>query len=692
MKSINSMSRRDFLLITNAAIIGGAIAYIINRPLEMFRYELGYNVIGVFKGEEWRKTTCNLCGSACSLLTRVVDNKIVKLEGNPSYPINVGGVCPRAHVNIQFLYMKNRVTAPMIKVNHSLEVVSERKVLNVLSRKIEEAKGVYIVGSEVGTAQEILELLSLKSPDQGIFLTEPIEIPPINLSHYNYILLFGADLLSSSKYIMHNLREFSKLKSRDVGGKLVYISPRKSITGVKADNWICIRPGTYGALALGMISHLVEVGKFDKELVSSVLGGDYEVLDILVKKYNPLWASAVSGVEERVIRRIADQFYDFKPSIALVGNEALCWNNGSATYKSIVLLNALVGTRMISGWMDAPFKRLPGYQMVSRYISFNLSQVIDRAIKNTPSILIFINTDPFFEVPSGERFKELRNMDAFIISVTPFIRDFEKDVANIVIPFTPFTHRWIDGSTIANDGSVVAYISAPVLDEMTSLPKIALKILRENYGFEINDLYGAIRYRWVGIWNTQRGYVNGKHISQFKDFNEFFNNVLSSGFWIDEKLSLIYESNIGIDADFSWEEPIFIGDGRLTLHPYSTVILNLKFGECPWISQRPSALFPEEKFDTWIEVNPEDALNLGLKNGQLVNIEGPSGEVIVCKVRVYDGVCKGVIGIPLGLGRRINGWGVIGSNPIKLMTTRWKNVDYRDTPILYSTKVVIRGD
>ena len=47
-------------------------------------------------------------------------------------------------------------------------------------------------------------------------------------------------------------------KAKDAGAKIISIDPNRSTTASKSDQWIRIKPGTDGALLLGMISVILD--------------------------------------------------------------------------------------------------------------------------------------------------------------------------------------------------------------------------------------------------------------------------------------------------------------------------------------------------------------------------------------------------------------------------------------------------
>jgi molybdopterin-containing oxidoreductase family iron-sulfur binding subunit len=63
--------------------------------------------------EEFIPSTCLLCPAHCGIRGRLVDGKLVKIDGNPLHPVNRGGLCPKGYAGIQMLYHPGRLTGPV---------------------------------------------------------------------------------------------------------------------------------------------------------------------------------------------------------------------------------------------------------------------------------------------------------------------------------------------------------------------------------------------------------------------------------------------------------------------------------------------------------------------------------------------------------------------------------------------------
>src|SRR5438128_5776622 len=107
------MNRREWLKLTAGAASGLAIAACSSRkltPISATEEEWPSYT------EKWIASACSQCDGGCGILARVIDGRVVKLEGNPLHPINRGRLCPLGHAALQSLYNPDRIKSPLKRV------------------------------------------------------------------------------------------------------------------------------------------------------------------------------------------------------------------------------------------------------------------------------------------------------------------------------------------------------------------------------------------------------------------------------------------------------------------------------------------------------------------------------------------------------------------------------------------------
>lgn len=120
-----------------------------------------------------------------------------------------------------------------------------------------------------------------------------------------------------------------------------------------------------------------------------------------------------------------------------------------------------------------------------------------------------------------------------------------------------------------------------------------------------------------------------------------------------------------------YEPPPFVGEKGeypFTLSVYEPMSLaGMRCDNQPFLLE---ILGPHlyEKWETWVEINPERAGEIGIRDGSLVWVVSPVGRIKV-RARLYKGIAPDTLGMPLGMGRRASGrWAKgMGTNPLDIV-------------------------
>src|SRR5438094_986698 len=88
------------------------------------------------------------------------------------------------------------------------------------------------------------------------------QLPTIDLARSRFVISFGADFLGTWNSPVAQSVAYGVMRQGQpqVRGKLVQIEARMSLTGANADEWVPVKPGTEGVLALGL-AHVIVAAK-----------------------------------------------------------------------------------------------------------------------------------------------------------------------------------------------------------------------------------------------------------------------------------------------------------------------------------------------------------------------------------------------------------------------------------------------
>ncbi|MBI2854171.1 MAG: molybdopterin-dependent oxidoreductase [Chloroflexi bacterium] len=272
----------------------------------MSKAELSSNQTGEtpMNDDVWLHSACEMCYSSCGILVHRVNGVVVKIEGDPECPHNLGKQCAKGQAAIMTLYDPNRVKTPLkrtnpqkgIGVDPKWEAISWEEALNIVCERLKKVRNDdpsrLIVSEWDGSwgfltkawqlafgRREPTNLATAARCGAGLhsvtYLVNGTFHNDVDLEYCNYCILWGSQMgFLAGLGPMPMARKMAEARAR--GMKLVVIDPRCSTPAAKADEWIPIRPGTDGAMALAMLNVLLnELGIYDREFIKRHTNGCY---------------------------------------------------------------------------------------------------------------------------------------------------------------------------------------------------------------------------------------------------------------------------------------------------------------------------------------------------------------------------------------------------------------------------------
>lgn len=333
--------------------------------------------------EELVNSVCGQCPAGCGITVRLVEGRAVKIDGNPLSPVNEGSVGPKGQAGVELLYHPDRIKGPLKRdgergsgkwkaATWDEALAAVGGALKELREKGQPQGLVVMDGVPRGPMHELWGRFAAAfgSPnhvdhravtDGGKVLATYYmhgvgDLPAYDWSRTRYVLGLSTSLFESWCQSIHVMRTASDLRHSMPGKrvKFVQVSARFSPTSMKADEWVPISPGTYGALALGLAHVLVRDGKYDQAFVKEHCFGFEDFQDaagqshrgfkgLVAKDYPPEKVEQLTGVPKEAIERLAKEMVEFGPAVVIADGGAASATNGLGTAMAIHALNALLG-------------------------------------------------------------------------------------------------------------------------------------------------------------------------------------------------------------------------------------------------------------------------------------------------------------------------------------------------------------
>ncbi|MCY4047152.1 MAG: molybdopterin-dependent oxidoreductase [Candidatus Dadabacteria bacterium] len=672
-KTEEGISRRDFLKVVGVA--GGAAAASGGCSFEPVEQIIPYvippenSVPGI---PDYYSSTCRECPAGCGIVVKTREGRAIKIEGAPENPINSGALCARGQASPQGLYNPDRVKSPLLKNEEGkFRAATWKDAEKALADRIQDlvAKGrgdriVYLDGVETGSYDELLgiwaDATGARRYHYETFSHEPIKkaneivfgadsVPAYKIEEAEYLLSFGADYLETWLSPVSGGRGLGKLRSIKDGkiGKVVQVEARMSMTGASADRMINISPGSEVFLALGIANAMAKKAANVEDYIAS-----------LVSDHTPEEVSRKISVPAETIYEIAEEMLS-KKSLAIGGGAAGTASNATEMLVAVNLLNHLSGNMNETvDFSDA--------LAVSKSASYGeMLSLIKDMEKGAVEVLIVRGINPAFVLPRAAGFKKAMEKVAFSVSFSPFM-DETAGMCSAVLPDNHPLESWGDFRARESFHGIVqpavervfnTKSSADVLISVSGLTE-ATKGL-----FASPDYYSFLRDYWKRM---------GADISPEKPFEDFWNESLKKGgVSVPVQPEAVSISGRMRLFSFSGRDAEFEGDGNLRLMPFpSAKFYDGRGANKPWLQELPDSL-TSVVWDSWVEMHPSVAEEMGARDGSFVKVESPFGS-FETQAFVHEGISPDTVAMPIGLGhdsygRYAKGRGV---SPMEILSTR----------------------
>ena len=639
----------------------------------------------------WVRTHCaRMDHGGCALLVGVRDNQIVQVKGDPEGYLNKGYTCHKGRVSPDRLTHPDRLKHPLkragvrgegkwqkISWDQALEETAE----NLL--KIKDKYGARAVGFGVGMPKGLEHFVLIRLANifgsPNVIASQdvchaPREItgvhtcgfyPVADLHHpTNLVVLWGSNITSTNEEGQINSLVLERLKH---GARLLVVDPRRTDLAAKADLWLQLRPGTSPALALAMLNVIIAEGLYDKDFVENYTHGFTE-LAAQVGQYSPEAVAAISWVPADAIRQAARLYAGAKPAALLWGNAIERDVNTFSAARSLIALMAVCGyLEMPGGNVSAVDPKIMGLaefvradlipdkrkEMISAHHG-----VIPRLMTIAPAFLrkavlegtpypvrgyFGICSNPLVTwADSNTTYQALMSLD--FMAVAEIFMTPTAALADIVFPVAHQFEMNDIGHYGIGHGFILARpkVVEPPLDcwpDMKILNELGKRISPPEYWHDDHETFLADVLRPSGLTYAQfveKGYLKGP---------ERFGAYREKGFRTPTgkvELRLSTAEKFGLSP-----LPEFHGLPEEDDPAFPLVLIGVKSRYYLHSSYRWLTRLREKAPQPVVEVHPDTAAELGIKDGDEVLIETRHGRIIQT-AKLTDAVHPRVVSAAIG--------------------------------------------
>ena len=456
------------------------------------------------------------------------------------------------------------------------------------------------------------------------------------------IILWGIHAVATNIHIIHDINLAKKQ-----GAKVWLIDTYETPTAKIADRVIKVRPGTDGALALGMMHVIARENLADKDFINQYVQGYEELKTTVLPNYSPEIVSEITGIDVCVIEDMARQYAKAKGPFIRMGSGLSRYGNGAMTVRTITCLPGVVGAwgkpggGLLTGTstgsaFDASLVTREDFQEnTTRIINMNELGYALNEVTDPPIMSLYVyHSNPAAVTPDQNRVLQgLAREDLFTVVHERFMTDTAK-YADIVLPATTSLEHSDIYRAYGHYAMQRAYGVIPPVGEAKSNWEVfcllaeAMGINKPFFNQSADNLIDSILAQpssWLASTRIETLFegrplelpLPDGYKTQFRTPSGKIEILNSKE---DEPLPK-YSKPHGDNADF-WL--VNSPDARL---------LNSSFNEREDLTKTNKML---------LQMNPDDAAKMGLKEDQLVIAYNERGEVTF-KLKITDKVPKGVV-------------------------------------------------
>ncbi len=333
---------------------------------------------------EWKPGICGVCPAGCWVEVALRDGRLTDIR--PDTSNTLGTICRRGQHAAEIVYSEHRLSLPLKRVGpkgtREFEPITWDEAYDIIAGKLNriksesgpEAVAIYTgrgaqeqslcdmfqpLGVSVSSASNVL--FPFGSPNtMGVgalcYVSLHMIAPHVtmgrtqtdmfaDIDNAEMVLVWGTNPATDSPPV--DMERLEAAASR--GADIVVIDPRRTETVHRTSaQWVPIRPGTDGALALGLLNVLVEEDLYDEEFAEEWCSG-FDDLTVYLQHFTPEVVEGITGVPISSVRDLARRLARANGASLLMYTGLEYSNSGVQSARAVYTLFALAGQLDVPG-------------------------------------------------------------------------------------------------------------------------------------------------------------------------------------------------------------------------------------------------------------------------------------------------------------------------------------------------------
>ncbi len=641
-------------------------------------------------------TTCPYCGTGCGFNLVVRNGKVFDVAHWQRAPVNGGKLCPKGRYAHEFINSPDRLTKPLIKKDGEFVEATWDEAYDLIAEKFRSYK-----------PAEMACLSSARTSNEENYLMQKFARVALKTPHVDHCArlchsstvaglaaVFGSGamtnsikdiadsrcifVLGSNTFEQHPLIARSIVRARQSGAKVIVADPRNTPTARQADLYMPFISGTDVAVLNGLMQEIIKNGWEDKEFIARRTK-DFEKLKEVVMKdaYSPENVSKTTGITVESLRTAAEWIAKAEAAALIYSMGITQHTTGVDNVKSTANLMMLTGNLGRPGTGVNPLRGqnnvqgacdmgcLPnvysGYQKVNDEaarkkmmdawgvddiaegrVGYTVTEMINILADNPGELkcMYIMGENPMLSDPDLQHVEEaLKNLE-FLVVQDIFLTE-TAELADVVLPAACYAEK--DGTQTNTERRVQRWKKAQqapgeAKEDWQIICELGARMgYAKQFAFkspeEIFNEVAAVTPSYHGI-SYARLDPDGLHWP--------CPTAEHPGTPILHREKFAMPDGLGVFSAIEWKPPAEVPDAE---YPYV-----LTTGRVIWqwhtgTMTRRSWSLEKEAPTGWIEINTEDAKELGIKDDEVVRASTRRGSIDI-PARVTPEIIRGVMFIP----------------------------------------------
>jgi anaerobic selenocysteine-containing dehydrogenase len=653
--------------------------------------------------DKWVPTTCGYCSVGCGIEIGVKAGKAVASRPFALHPVNRGKLCPKGLSEHYTLDAENRAKYPLLRKGGKLQRVGWDEALSVMVERFRATQAKYgpdslgvlstgqLVTEEFYALGKLVQLgfgtnnydgnttLCMSTAVSGYKISFGSDGPPgayEDLECADVVLLIGANIADNHPILCQYLEANPRRT-------LIVADPRVSKTAMMADIHLPLKPRSDLALANGIAHILIHHGLIDRDYIDRHTNGFPELVQFL-ESYTPARVCEITGLSEELLYKTA--FLYGRARAGFIG-----WTMGvNHSTLGTATVNALCNLALLTGNIGragaAPFSitgqcnamgtreagftsSMPGYRKfenaedrkalaalwgveepalpAKRGLAY--PDLVEATVSKKIRALWIVATNPLVSFPNQDVLKQgLSNLD-FLVVQDGFHPTPTTELADLVLPAAIWGEK---EGTYTNSERRVSKVNKAVEPPAEARPDFDIFLA-------LAEKLGCREKIYPGWRNVEDAFNEWARVSQGRlcDYSGISYPLLAEKGAVQWPFPEGGTSSARLYADGKFQTP----DGRAKLicadwqpfpeQPSKNYPLILNTGRTVehWHTRTKTREVPIlERLSprAWLEMNPRDAKQLGLRSHDRVDLLSQRGRVRGIELRLTEITAPGQVFMP----------------------------------------------